>query len=132
MKENEIVNSEASATERSERVANRLRESRDSYLNQNRKQAHEQGRLWAEQDAEWRELWRLNDFLPEMPDPYNVHYAIEWNAQYDSNEEAVQAADDWWDSVLGEGGKKLVWEEGFLDSFIEGALEVWREVKNKL
>jgi hypothetical protein len=101
----------------------------EEFLEQTRKRGHEQGRKWAEQ-AERVILRRLRYFLPEMPDPYVVHYLIELK-EYETDEEAAQAFKAWWNQVLGDGGAELVEEGWFLDGFIEGALEVWEEVKDK-
>jgi hypothetical protein len=126
-----VINGVAATTEQDDRVVRRLRESRDFYIDRTRKRGHEHGRRWAEEDAEWVQLMWLNHFLPEIPDPYVVHYLTQ-RKEYETNEEGVQAADAWWDQVVGDGGAKLVWEGDFLDGFIEGALEVWEEVEDKL
>jgi hypothetical protein len=102
----------------------------EEFLDQTWRQGYEQGERWAEQDAERVELTRLKYSVPEIPDPYVVYDCTQ--RKYETNEERVQAADAWWDHVLGDGGAALVWEGDFLDGFIEGALEILETVKYKL
>jgi hypothetical protein len=126
-------------------VVERLRASQAKRENEQHQQGAKAGRAWAKEDAEAHQLERLASGPPEK----SYEWAG-WLGVYDNGQNAGVAkglyqdicgrdADgDWrdvreyWDRVLGDHGSERIADHDFALGFIEGALEVWDAVKDKL
>ena len=97
------------------------------------------GKQWAEQTATPKQLHRVDECLAagtawahvdaDSCAPYGLGgwFAIAVRPELRRDE-----IEQWWDSVLGHGSQVPLKEPGFLRGFGEGALDVWRKVKDKL
>ncbi|MHB9005273.1 MAG: hypothetical protein ACYC6C_14710 [Coriobacteriia bacterium] len=111
-------------------VVERLRASKRESGSALYKEGHELGSAWAKDYAEANELKNL-DRASESPINFNdseaLYMAIQpWNADYREGER------DFWETVVGESRLDDVEEPDFLRGLVDGALEVWRAVKDKL
>ena len=125
-----------------EDVIQRLRVSRAKTDEQSDEEGREAGQGWAKDFAEAIELERLEKtklacgydwgklFDPRMSDCNPQVDFVHWirpEAKDDSN-----AVESFWEEALGDDDRDKADDPGFVFAFIEGALEVWGEVKGKL
>lgn len=119
-------------------VVNRLRASKQKTDAIIYEEARGIGRAWAEEEAELIELKAMG---AAFADPEN-RYEDDPNAAYSPCEGLFfvicpglegdrEAADDFWAGQIPDG-KDMAGSAAFVNGFIDGALEVWEEVKDQV
>jgi hypothetical protein len=117
-------------------VIERLRSSKAKADAQERVAGHSAGRKWAMEDADYGELVRVVEWSRENGDAWD---GVEWNAPF--------GAAGWLYAAIEDDGRPLnddveaFWEsvaqsdsptDEFVRGFVEGVVEVWDEVSDKL
>jgi hypothetical protein len=116
-------------------VIQRLRASKGRCEDKHFKEGETAGRKWAKERAEVDELERLDAwdwnrvFDAECPSAAAVHFYYKLHPERGRD---IRAANDFWSNQLGEYGDTLLEDPMFLKGFVNGALDVWHEVKDKL
>jgi hypothetical protein len=120
-----VATYEQRKTKTMDTIVERLRASKQEAYSEDKTQGHEHGRTWAEEGAEYRDLQRLDkawarsgsdgsplDVLMHAIDADDLTPEERLNYLFD--DERFDASDEYY------------------ESFIEGALELFHKVKNKL
>jgi hypothetical protein len=129
-----------------EDVVNRLRASKQKTGGEAYARGVEHGEAWAKTDAEADELARLDEFRDscqrdrytfadwfEMEGDHTFDHAgwiVAGILGYDHENDDEQDVRNYADQIFGEGPKGRA--PDYLRGFVDGSLEVWYEVKNKL
>lgn len=123
------------------KVIERLRASRQAAVSAKFQEGHQAGEEWASEIADYVELRRLGQ-MKEGTSP--VDWDLFWDTgvndancaserlafviRPDDNEDR-QAAAAFWETAVGDG---VDLTDDFVRGFVDGALDVWREVRDKL
>lgn len=125
-------------------VIERLRESDKEGHDETYRAGMTAGKNWAKREAKAGELRRLERSRAKVRDyewdmlfdenSNNAYAPCEWvvfdiRPNTDGNREA---ADEFWENVLGVGYQAFISDEQFIKGFAEGALDVWADVKDQL
>jgi hypothetical protein len=121
-------------------VVQRLRASKATMENEDFQEGYAAGKVWAEQDADARDLTNL--------DAFRTRVGNDWEACFvgsDSYSPAAHLADtitgedldrgditEFWERALGAADAQKSYHGEFLRGFAEGALAVWDEVEGQL
>ena len=120
-------------------VIERLRASKIQRVNVVQRLGSEAGRVWATDVAEYDELERIANInadayffgQPNAPYGWSDYLAFEiLGTSQDDKDGSVSS--DFWDSALGDSRDPRLESEKFLEGFIVGASDVFREVASKL
>jgi hypothetical protein len=122
-------------------VMARLRAADEQDRGEAYRRGQEAGRGWACREARPNDLRRLeeldgagsDDMISVFDNGQNKGVAWGLYETLHPQEEPDRAAvGAYWESVLGGGGQGLIDDADFARGFVEGALRVWDEVKDKL
>src|SRR6266496_564284 len=105
-------------------VIERLRKSKDQFTNAESVSGHTVGRDWAMRRASYRELERFAAWVWHEEDVESNGWA--WRAFAEISEEdppSARDAEEFWSRLCDQGSPS----DTFVQSFIEGAEEVYRE-----
>jgi hypothetical protein len=120
------------------RVVDRLKKSKEVYIDRMTELGHQYGREWAEDGAEYEQLMRLSEWnnLRDKNNEFHYHglhcILTQGNIETETADTFWGAVDNFWEDVLREDNTSLADDSTFLEAFIEGALEVWNQVEDKL
>lgn len=125
-------------------VIQRLRVSKEQADDASFKEGEKIGRRWAENRATAEQLMRLERFREKQGYDWDSLFQENdgtsfWNPEeilafrilFDSEEPDSQSAKEFWERALDERAGKVE-NPLFVKGFAEGALDLWREVKDKL
>ncbi len=119
-------------------IISRLRESKLENDMKMREGSRRDGRMWAELDAEHIELEALGAAFsdPENRFEDNDHTAYSAGERFlfticPDQDGDREAADCFWESQIPDA-KHLADSAAYVNGFIDGALEVWEEVKDQV
>jgi hypothetical protein len=101
------------------------------------------GRAWAEREATPGELRRLQRYCDSIGNDWWQIIGRDDTSAYSPGEliyfgfhpgddKDRDAAEAFWESAIGEGYEGRMTDGDFLDGFVDGALAVWSEVRDKL
>jgi hypothetical protein len=120
-------------------VIERLRASKIQRVNVVQRLGREAGRVWATNVAEYDELERTADidtndwFVGQPSAPYGwsdrLAFAILGTTQ---NDRDSRVAADFWEAAVGDSRDARLASDNFLEGFIDGATDVYREVASKI
>jgi hypothetical protein len=120
-------------------VIERLRASKIQRVNVVQRLGGEAGKDWAKNIAEFDELERIadidtSDYFAGQPNaPYGwsdyLAFAILGTSRDDMD---ASISGDFWDSALGDSRDPRLESEKFLEGFIDGAADVYRDVASKI
>jgi hypothetical protein len=121
-------------------VVARLKAAAAIEANEDYQAGHEAGEAWAKEHATPKQLRRLEKLADDPQYDIESHLDIFANVLnrgianglYEVIEPEGEMCEAFWESVIGDNGKEKMDEEDFAKGFIEGALEVWDAVKDKL
>jgi hypothetical protein len=118
-------------TDAIERAAARLRTSREKYLKEQHLDGKASGRAWALDHAEYRALKAVADHdWAELPEEtYASWLCALAHSRYPPSEEDVK---ELWETLLQDRFHGTERTPEFVKGYIEGALEVWDEVADKI
>lgn len=129
-----------------EDVISRLRESKARMEEARLEEAYAAGQRWAEARAEAEELTRLEELEARHPrghHEWDLIWSTDGNSAYGPGESFVftirpetdgerGVVAEFWLEEAGIGDTSLLSIDGYVRSFVEGALDVWDEVKDQL
>lgn len=102
----------------------------------------EHGKGWVDDTAEVDELKRLQALRDRCGRDWDDSFSDDRNSAYSTAEWIAfeirdadgdrDAASDFWEIAVGDGGEKLASDSAFVKGFAEGALARWAEVESKL
>jgi len=120
-------------------VVERLRASKIQHVNAVERLGREAGRMWASNVAEYDELEHIADidtnewFNGEPMAPYGwcdyLAFAVLGTPQSELDGSVSQ---DFWDSAVGDSHDPRITSEKWLEGFIDGATDVYRNVEGKI
>lgn len=125
-------------------VVTRLRASKHRVEDEHYHEGEKAGREWAEAYAEADELANLERWQARLGHDFDVIFSddLTWRSAYSSAElvafaawpekdEDRSAAEMFWEEALGDDAK-LADDAQFVKGFVQGAIELWDQVKDKL
>jgi hypothetical protein len=125
-------------------VISRLRASKNKSNGERFEAGKELGVKWARETAEAEELELLSEHHDAMqrenydifaPSAFNDAYGM-WESLFfhihRDDDGDRQACEEFWDVAVGEENRPHLSNGEFLRGFVDGALEVWDEVKNQI
>jgi hypothetical protein len=116
-------------------VISRLRVSKKNSENKQLKAGYAAGQEWAKRNAEAEQLERLESFYPS--DQWNYgHYGVAQkvaivilgNEDEEDDQKAARDIRSFWDQQIGEDEP----EDDVIRGFAEGALSIWKDVKDQI
>ena len=119
----------------SEATIERLRASRQKSEEKAGEAGEDDGRKWASNTAEAEELSRLEglydphnwDITDGLPEARDVYYGM-----HSEDDGDWQSADEFWENVADLKTIAPINHCAYVRGFVEGALEVWEEVKDAI
>jgi hypothetical protein len=127
-------------------VVARLRASKRQGEDSRYQEGHEAGRAWAEEKAEARELELLEVCRHQIGCQWGAVFdpdrlggglpAGEWiyYTMHPNHKDEDDKAMDYWEEVRSrwDDHRDVYYDDVFMKGFVEGAIELWKEVKDKL
>jgi len=122
-------------------VIERLRASKQEVVSDEYEQGREAGEKWAKQTAEYAELRRLGELEEGMSQgDWESWFETSGNSAFGAAERLVfaiqpendhdrRATQEFWEFVGGEDTERT---DDFVRGFADGALSIWRDIKDQL
>ena len=120
-------------------VVKRLRDSKARGQEAAKSEGFAAGQTWARDKAEAAELQALENAYDPV---YGWGFGSPGSAYSDAeafffmispeSDRDRRAAEEFWETILGEQSARIAYSDDFVQGFAEGAMDVWDEVKDQL